>query len=312
MRQDVGVARLASVPMQLRIRPFRGDRAVSGGLITRRQLQSAAWRRLFPQVYVEDAAFVPDDHRLWCEAAALLLPPGAAISGDSAAFLWGAASPRWNAPVTVTVPRSRRLESGPRLSVTCRTLPAEDVAEFGGLPVTTPLRTAFDLGRQSDRRRAIVALDAFLHHRMVEAGKLEAFARGRARWPGNRRLLERLAEAEPLTESPMETLLRLLITDAGLPRPFAQVEVTTDGGRWLARVDLAYPDLRIAIEYEGDHHRERDTFRRDITRKRTLEAAGWLVLRFTADDVLRRPADTVAMIAETLHRREARQPSASP
>jgi hypothetical protein len=274
--------------------------------LTKNHLRSAAWRRLFHDVYVRASEFGTDDHRMWCDAAALILPAGSAISGPSAAFLWGAGSPGRGAPVTVTVPLPRRMRERERLVVWHQLLPPGDVVSFAGVPVTSPARTAFDVGRQPDRPAAIMALDALLHRKVVKKERLADLAGDRAGWPGVAVFAARLAETEPLTESPMETLLRLLIIDAGLPRPVAQLDITTSAGLWLARVDLAYPALRIAIEYEGDHHRDRDTFREDITRKRRLEQAGWLVLRFTADDVFRTPAETARTIAAARRQRLTR------
>ncbi|MFI5838101.1 type IV toxin-antitoxin system AbiEi family antitoxin [Catenuloplanes sp. NPDC051500] len=265
------MVRHASVPDGLRFLPFRGSRAVARGLITKRQLDSQAWRRLFRDVYVNAESYAADDNRMWCDAAALLLPAGAAIGGESAACLWGAGVPARGAPVTVTVPLPHRLRAQERLVVRHQRLPAGDVTSFGGLPVTSPARTAFDLGRQPDRQKAIMAMAAILHRKLIKKERLAAYADGRAGWPGTVRFAARLDETEPLTESPMETLLRLLITDAGLPRPVAQLDVMSRGGTWLARVDFDYPALRIAIEYEGDHHRDRNTFREDIARKRRLE-----------------------------------------
>ncbi|WP_231933621.1 endonuclease domain-containing protein [Micromonospora coxensis] len=81
-------------------------------------------------------------------------------------------------------------------------------------------------------------------------------------------------------------------------------------GRFAGRVDLAWPALRVAVEYDGDHHRERAHFRQDVARLNALRAAGWLVLRFTADDVLRHPARTVALVADALRERQIqRNPS---
>ncbi|WP_198153946.1 endonuclease domain-containing protein [Catenuloplanes japonicus] len=208
--------------------------------------------------------------------------------------------------MTVTVPAPQRMRAQDRLVVRHQRLPPEDVTSFAGLPVTSPARTAFDLGRQPDRRQAIIALDAMLHRKLVKQGRLADFAGGREGRPGVALFTARLAETEPLTESPMETLLRLLIIHAGLPRPIAQHDVTSKAGLWLARVDLAYPELCIAIEYEGDHHRDRDTFRQDIVRKRRLEQAGWLVLRFTADDIFRTPAGTARTVAAARSHRLAR------
>lgn len=154
--------------------------------------------------------------------------------------------------------------------------------------VTTPARTAFDLGRQADRTAAVIAIDALLHQRVIPLAELAAIADTHVGWRGVMRFRRVLELAEPGAASPMETRLRLIIVDAGLPRPVAQVEIRRNG-RFVARVDLAYPDLRLAIEYEGDHHRDRSTYRRDIVRFNALRAAGWAALRFTADDVFRRP-----------------------
>ena len=101
----------------------------------------------------------------------------------------------------------------------------------------------------------------------------------------------------------METRLRLLLHDAGAPTPIPQYEVRDDDGRFIGRVDLAYPQWRIALEYEGDHHRERARFRGDIARVNALRLAGWLVLRFTADDVLRHPAVVVDQVAAAIRER---------
>ena len=94
----------------------------------------------------------------------------------------------------------------------------------------------------------------------------------------------------------METRTRLLLVLAGLPLPLVQFDVYDAAGRFVARVDLAYPQIKLAIEYDGDHHRERSTFRRDVARLNALRLCGWTVLRFTADDVLRHPAKVVAQV----------------
>ncbi|MDR7273758.1 DUF559 domain-containing protein [Catenuloplanes atrovinosus] len=297
------MTRTSSAPHRLGLAPFRGSHATAADLVTRRQLQSPRWHRLFHDIYVRASEYTPDDHRMWCAAAALTLPAGGVISGPSAVFLWGAGSPPRGSAVTVTIPPSCSLRVQRGLKVSRGKLLPEDLDSISGLPVTSPGRTAFDAGRLPDRRRAIMALDALLHRRLVTIEQLTALATARHGWRGVALFTTRLAEAEPLTESPMETLLRLLITDAGLPRPVAQHKILISRGAAPLRVDLAYPTLRIAIEYEGDHHRQRSVFRHDIARQRRLEEAGWLVLRFTADDVLRTPADTIRAITAALRRR---------
>ncbi|HYN94786.1 MAG TPA: DUF559 domain-containing protein [Pilimelia sp.] len=297
------MSRSAQVPRNLRFLPFRGGVAVASGELTRNMLRGRTWRRLLPDVYVHRDAAV--DHRTWCDAVALVLPPGAAVGGLSAAYLWGVDLLAEAAPVTVIVPRQRRLSPHPRLSIRYSTLAADDLTRFAGVPVTTPERTAFDLGRRPPRPAAVVAVDAMLNRRLVRLPALRELAARRTGWPGVRLYGDVLALAEPLSESPMESRLRLLIVDAGLPRPVAQHEVRDGAGRFVARVDLAYPAVRVAIEYEGDHHRERATFQRDVGRLNALRAAGWTVLRFTADDVVRHPGRVVAHVTATLRERGA-------
>lgn len=98
-----------------------------------------------------------------------------------------------------------------------------------------------------------------------------------------------IRRALPITrvdvESPKETETRLLMLAHGLPEPVVQHEIF-DGFRLVARTDLAYPELKIAVEYEGDGHRtSKEQWRRDIQRQRELEARGWLVIRLTQEDL---------------------------
>jgi very-short-patch-repair endonuclease len=102
-------------------------------------------------------------------------------------------------------------------------------------------------------------------------------------------------------ESPMETRMRLAIVFAGLPEPVVQYDVRTPGGRFVARLDLAYSKQRVGLEYDGDHHRERDTFRFDAVRLNRLRLLDWSVLRFTADDVLRNTDRMLTQIRTALN-----------
>jgi hypothetical protein len=267
-------------------------------------LRGSSWLRLFPDIYVHVDAFEPDDHRLWCDAVALMLGEGAAIDGLSAAFLHGVDLLDRGSPVTVSVPQHRWRPRSPRLVTRRAELPPTDLTSFGRIPLTTPARTAFDLARRLDRTAAVVALDALCHRRLVTVRQVERRLDASA-GPGTRRCREALMLVEPRCESPMETRLRLLLIDAGAPPPVAQYEVHDGAGRLVGRVDLAYPQWRIAIEYEGDHHRERAQFRRDIGRINDLHGQGWLVLRFTADGVLRHPGRVVRHVARAIQARRA-------
>jgi very-short-patch-repair endonuclease len=104
--------------------------------------------------------------------------------------------------------------------------------------------------------------------------------------------------ADGLAESPQETLLRLTLWRSDLPRPVAQHSVRM-AGVFLARVDFGWPDEKLALEYEGVWHGERQHVARDRQRLNRLTAAGWRVLFVTAAD-LRNPSRLLARIRAAL------------
>ncbi|MGM1017606.1 MAG: hypothetical protein ACQEW8_08735 [Actinomycetota bacterium] len=115
-----------------------------------------------------------------------------------------------------------------------------------------------------------------------------------ARHARPRRLLRRALELlDPASESPKESELRVLLHAAGVPHLTAN-HVLAIEGRFVARIDLALPEHRIAIEYEGDHHRDRQQWQRDIRRRRRIEALGWIYLSVTQSDL----AHPTAMLAD--------------
>jgi very-short-patch-repair endonuclease len=97
----------------------------------------------------------------------------------------------------------------------------------------------------------------------------------------------------------MESVLRWLIHEAGLPAPDLQY-VVTRGGRFVGRVDLAWPDAKLLVEFDGDVHRERRVFVEDVRRQNGLVLAGWTVLRFTSADVRGRPQWVIQAIRAAL------------
>ena len=123
------------------------------------------------------------------------------------------------------------------------------------------------------------------------------------RYPGARGL-RRLRAALPLIDggaaSPKETWLRLLLIDAGLPRPTTQVPVL-DGYWPVAFLDLGWEQFKVAVEYDGDHHRsDRRQYVKDQRRLRKLEQLGWIVIRVIAED---KPDGVVRCVRSALRRR---------
>jgi len=111
-----------------------------------------------------------------------------------------------------------------------------------------------------------------------------------------------LDEVEPASESPTETRLRVRLVEFGLPRPIAQFEVRSPRGEFVARLDLAYPQHKVAVEYDGAWHWKQ---RRDDDRRRdAMRAAGWVVLVYDADDVYGGPERIVREVRQALRARQ--------
>jgi very-short-patch-repair endonuclease len=163
---------------------------------------------------------------------------------------------------------------------------------------TSVVRTLADLGRRLPLVEAVAALDMALHKRLLRSDDLYAWAWAHQGYPDIRRLRQAIELAEPATESVMETRLRLLLVMARLPRPQAQVSLHDRAGRFLGRPDFYYPHMRLAVEYDGAHHRENLTG--DNRRQNRLVDAGYRLLRFTAADVLSAPDSVVALVRRAL------------
>jgi hypothetical protein len=271
---------------------------MASGLLTRAELRSERFVSVFRDVFV-DAGQDLDLH-LRSRAAALLLPPDGAVCGYSAAALHGAECSPADAPAELTAPRGDvRKRRG--LIVREAVLTPADVCEIDGCRVTTPLRTAYDLGRRLRLADAVAAIDALARVGGFGPSMLYGAPVG-AR--GCRRLREAVALCDPRAESTWESRLRVLLVLGGLPAPVPQFQVVDANGQLLARLDLAYPKARLAIEYDGGHHFDEEFSRRDRQRDLALGDLGWLTLRFTRDDVLLTPQRTVALVRRHLATRD--------
>ncbi len=284
-------------PARLRGRVFRGSSQVAAGRLTRGQLRSTAWRRLFRDVYACSSVTVT--HEVRAGAAALLLVPGAVVSGRSAAVLWGVDAAGPDDDVDLTVPPGSSPSTAPGVRVRRWALSAGQVTTRRGIPVTTAEVTAVDVGRgQGSLEEAVALVDALVVARATDLAAVRAAAAA-ATGPGCRRARRVAGLADGLAGSPQETRLRLLLHGARLPRPLAQHTVLDDDGRFVARVDFAWPRQRLAVEYEGRWHGRPQQVAPDRTRLNRLTAAGWRVVFVTAED-LREPDLVVARVAAAL------------
>ena len=281
--------------------PFRGSDAIKQGLLTPKQLRGPNYHRLFPGIYLHRGS--ASDLRTRSIAAYLLVSETGALAGYSAAELLGARCAPRDADVEVLTP-GRRLRQRPGMRVHRGFVADDEVTTVHGVLVTSPVRTAFDLARWLPLIDAVVAVDALARVCEFLPSEVDQIYRRypRVRW--RTRVGPVLGLTDERSESPMETRLRLVLVLRGLPQPEVQHWVEGPAGQ-RARLDLAYADLRIGIEYDGDQHRDRGEFAADRRRDNWLGQLGWLVLRFTADDVLRKPDSVAAQVRSVLFRRRS-------
>jgi very-short-patch-repair endonuclease len=295
-RHSARMSRIPARPPALRGKIFRGSDQVRAGRLTKAQLRSSAWHRLFPDVYA--CASLPIDHARRARAAAGLAGPGAVVSGRSAGVLWGVDLAGPDDDVECTLAPGCRAGTVRGIRVTRRELATEEVTRRDGVRVTTVVRTALDLARIQPVEEAVVALDQFLRTGLVTLDDVRAAASA-ATGPGCRQI-RRVAElADGRAESPQETRLRLLLHRSRLPRPLAQYVVRGSDGGFVARVDFAWPDAKVAVEYEGRWHGQPQQVARDRRRLNELAAAGWTVVFVTSAD-LHDPVALIARIAAAL------------
>jgi very-short-patch-repair endonuclease len=277
-----------SVPAALRSGPFTAAEAIGVG-VTRAQLRGAAYCRLGSGLY--GWAGLKESPQLLLTAVARRLPASAAFSGRTAAWLHGLNLAPCD-PIEVEIPDSSGTRRRAGVSVSRAAVCTEEIVLRRGLPTTSALRTVADLGGREPLTEGVVAADLFLHARLVTIAELRTYVAEHPRARGIARLRRVLDVAEPKSESPMETRLRMLLLLARLPRPEVQVSIHDARGHFVGRPDLLYRAHCLAIEYDGGNHRDRLV--EDNRRQNGLVGAGFQLLRFTAADVFGTP-DVVAM-----------------
>lgn len=182
----------------------------------------------------------------------------------------------------------------------------EELHHDGPIAVTSPARTWLDLASTGlNVEDLIVAADRILCVRRPLA-TVHELERMLLRHPGARgiRLLRSaLPEAVEAADSSRETRLRVRLVNAGLPRPTPGFAVLDTAGTTVAVADLAFPDYRVLIEYEGAHHLiDGRQWAHDLDRFNRYQELGWLSLRIGARQFDALPA-TVALIERTLRAR---------
>lgn len=272
--------------------PFIGSEAVASGALRPHQLRSG-FRTVFPNVYVQR------DQRLTLQqrtvAGWLWSHRQSVIAGLTAAAWHGSKWVDDHLPIELVWSNLRP----PRgIRTYDMALQPEEFSLVASLPVTTPARTAFDIGRRGATSTAIAHLDALVQATGVKVDDVVELADRHRGARGLRQLETVLQFVDPGAQSPKETWLRLLLIRAGLPRPSTQIPVVNPDNGQLYYLDMGWEDVLVAVEYDGEQHRlNRWQYTKDIRRREALERVGWIVIRVVADD---HPADIVRRVRDAL------------
>lgn len=270
-----------------------------------RALAQGSWQRVLRGTYVEVAE---PDLLVRSLAASRLLPDSTVVADRCLLWLLGIdVLPPGPPLLEVVVPRGRVVPK--RLGVRARTaaVPAGDRMRLQpvDVPCLRPVRAVADLLRQLPLGEAVVVADAVQHAELADAAALQTELERHGGLRGVRRAFHALELSDARAESPPESRVRLALVRAGL-HPVPQHVVRDACGRALARVDLAFPEQRVAVEYDGRAvHEYEDVFARDRQRQNELVRAGWVVLRFTAADLRGGTAGLVEVVRSALLTRAA-------
>jgi hypothetical protein len=279
--------------------PFIAAEVLALRVISERAMR-ASYTHVYPGVYVPKGTTLTATQRavaawLWSKRAGM-------VSGQSAAALLGA---RWvdGAAAAELIHTNRKPPEG--IVVREETLAAAEKVVIGGIAVTSPARTGFDIGRYTvDRLKAVQRIDALMNATGVKPLHIEAVAAAHPGVRGLRRLHRVLPLVDGGAESPQETAARLALIDAGLPAPTTQYVIRGEYGEFIGRVDMAYEDVKVAIEYDGEQHWTDAAVRqRDIDKGVAYVELGWNVIRLGSELLWKRRATYIGRVTTALEQR---------
>ena len=273
---------------------FIGSEAVHQSRLTPYQLRSQ-FRSIYPDVYLPKYATLSLRQR--SEGAWLWSDRRGVLAGLAASALHGSNWIDDDVPVEL-VWRNRNAPAG--IITRNYSMRSDEITRVARLTVTTPARTAYDLGRLLPRGESVARLDALMRATPFSIEDVRLLIKRHQGARGLRRLRAALSVVDGGAASPKETWLRLLLIDAGFPVPTTQIPVHE---RWglIAMLDLGWETYKVAVEYDGDQHRtSRKQYAKDHWRLRKLEAMGWIVIRVIAEDA---PGDVVRRVRAALRAR---------
>jgi hypothetical protein len=259
--------------------PFIGSEAIAAGVVTKREL-TADHVRLFRDVYAARGLDITAVDR--AKAGWLWSRRRGVVAGFSASALHGSKWVEATRPAELIHDNRHRLSG---LRARTNTFESDEIQTIAGVSVTIPTRTALDLACWYPTMVAVPAIDALVRAtdlKLADVQLLMQRYRGRR---GLRRARVSLDLVDAGAESPRESWLRLILVRAGLPRPTTQIRVYDELTAKVAYLDMGWEDLKVAAEYDGEHHQsDPRQYRYDAKRHEMLQRLGWIVIRVLAGD----------------------------
>ena len=267
--------------------PFVGSEAVTNGELRKSALRTR-YTRVFRDVYVSPGTELTPLIR--ARAAWLWSRRRGIVAGNSAAAVHGAKWVDLDAPFEM-IHSNRNSIAG--LRVRTEEIADDEILRVDGIPVTSAARTALDIGCWYPRDNAVAALDALAQATDLKAADVDLLAQRHDRRRGIQRARTALDLMDGGAQSPQETWLRLILIDAGLPRPQTQIPVFDGPGDPFAYLDMGWEDIKVAVEYDGEEHRSSNwRYNWDLRRAERIQRQDWINVRIAAGerktDILRR------------------------
>ncbi|KUH93142.1 hypothetical protein AU189_23100 [Mycolicibacterium acapulense] len=275
--------------------PFRATEALDAGLLTFRELRQFH-TGIYPGVWVPRGAELSAVDR--ARAAWLWSRRRGVLAGLSASAIHGSKWIESVVPAELVLSNRRPPE---QITVHSDTLLPEEIQMAHRMPVTTPERTAFDLGRRLPLDEGVQRIDALMNATDLKPADIDEVAQRHPGVRGLRQLRRTLDLVDGGAESPYESLTRLLLIQAGFPRPETQIRVLDRSGRVVARIDLGWRQYRVGVDFEGAHHwtdpRQRTA---DAERYWLLPRLGWNDIRLTSGMLHNQPRIFLERVGEAL------------
>ena len=260
------------------------------------QLRGKHVTRITRGVYLRQGQL--DDFSVRAEAALAASGEGAALCAQSALEHCGVELPRaaQDHKIHVLLGRGQRGTRVPWIQAH-RPEILPQVCEYRGLPIVVPGDAWMQMARRMTVSDMVVMADGLMRRKnpVMDKSVLGEYVSSWRERRGYARGITAYDLAEPGTDSPQETLVRLLLIDAGLGRPQVNYRVRTPWGYFF--LDLAYGMQKVAIEYDGAIHvGDARQMEQDRTRRRWLEDQGWRIITITKADMAHDPQGIISSV----------------